>query len=267
VGERPVYSFGITVGDTVVSDFNGGKAAVEIPYVLAAGENPNAVVIFYLNETTGRLEIVRGHYADGTVTFVTGHFSKYVIEYVELAFTDIKDQWYETPAIFVGARAFIPGIDQDSALFAGNTKLTREEFLASIMNAYGIEIDPEATDNFDDVDKDSPYAGYIATAKALGITKGIGDNRFGLGEITREQMFVFLYRVLDEINELPRRTEGSPALDDFDDADEISYWAESEIKRLLEGGLIEGMGNDILAPHGDAERSHMARLIWSLLTK
>lgn len=49
------------------------------------------------------------------------------------------------------------------------------------------------------------YTGYLATAKKLGISAGVGNNMFAPEkEITRQEMFTLLYNALKAIGQLPR---------------------------------------------------------------
>ena len=58
-----------------------------------------------------------------------------------------------------------------------------------LMRAYGIEADGDGTDNFDDAG-DTYYTGYLAAAKRLGISNGVGSNMFEPeSEIARQDMF------------------------------------------------------------------------------
>jgi len=271
VKDRPVYNFTVTVGEETVSNFMGGKVTVGIPYELREDENAYAIVVYYLDDD-GNLKLIRGYYDEenSVVVFVTGHFSKYMLEFVEILFTDIDIDWFNKAAIFVGARELIPGLDKNSELFAPDTKLTRGELLSALLNAYGIEMleADEDFENFADFDAESIYADYITTAKILGIAKGYLDGTFRAeNEITREEMFTLLYRILDEIGETPKKSADGLALEDFADAETVGAWCEAEIAALLASGLIKGVSEEELVfdPQGDAIRAEMAVMILRLI--
>jgi len=266
-----VVNLNFSVGGKAVSGIFSKAVTVSLP----AGKNNSAA---YFDAAAGAIKVLPSKVVNGFLYFKTLHFSQFVLmeasaedvvpfdsEPALVAFTDIADTWYEDIAIYMGAKGFIPGIGKATEKFEGTTPLTTEELLATIMNAYGIAIDPDADDNFDDVDEDSIYAEYIATAKKLGIAKGVGDNNFGVGEINRERMFVFLYRILDEIGAAPKAVEDSLSLEDFEDAGDISDWALEEIEALLAAGLINGVDVGVFAPQLGSQRAFMARLIYSLL--
>ena len=99
--------------------------------------------------------------------------------------------------------ARLPPARADGTTFSPEASLTRGQFIVMLMRAYNIEVDETLTDNFDDAG-DTYYTAYLATAKSLGITSGVGENMFAPeDEITRQDMFTLLYRSLDILGELP----------------------------------------------------------------
>lgn len=78
-----IFDFGITVGDTAVSQFNAA-VTVTMPYTLKEGEEPDGILIWYV-ANDGTLEEVSAVYdADTqTVTFSVEHFSFYAVAYKE----------------------------------------------------------------------------------------------------------------------------------------------------------------------------------------
>lgn len=82
VGEAPVFELTLQSGGKVISDFRQGNVTITIPYVLQEGQQPEGVVVWYLDEE-GNTTICDTTYdaAAQEVTFDTPHFSKYVIGY------------------------------------------------------------------------------------------------------------------------------------------------------------------------------------------
>ena len=183
-------------------------------------------------------------------------------------FTDIENApaWAKDAINFVVARNLVVGLTGN--LFNSSEYVTRGEFTATLMRAYGIELDPTATDNFDDVDRDAAYAPYIATAKKYSIVLGVGKNLFlPESQITREEMFTLLYRTLVNINEAPKASPSGKTLSDFKDADMVAGWSKEEIEALLQAGMIDGTGNNQLSPKRLTDRATMAQMIYNLLTR
>lgn|GEM_PF-4653637 len=111
------------------------------------------------------------------------------------------------------------------------------------------------------------YTGYLAAAKRLGISAGVGNNMFVPEQaITRQEMFTLLYNALKVIEQLPEEKTGK-TLSYFTDADEIAPWAEEAIKYLVEAGIINGDGGSRLLSKDTATRAQMAQMLFNLLTK
>jgi len=265
VGSRPVYDFTVNGGGKTISNFNGGHATVSIPYTLKAGENPHAIVIWYLSDS-GKLVGIRGHYDTTTksVAFRTPHFSSFVVGYNLISFKDIPvGAWYESAVTFLAARDITTGTGGGN--FSPDTILTRGQFMVMLLRAYGIDPDASSVDNFADAGN-TYYTNYLAVAKQLGIANGIGNNQFAPDkEITRQEMFTLLYNALTVIGELPEGNAGKK-LSDFSDASQIAFWAKNAMTLLVETGTVSG-SNGKLAPTDSTTRSEMAQVLYNLLTK
>ena len=266
---RPVYEFAVANGGTLVSNFGGGHATVSIPYTLEPGENPNAVVIYYISDD-GKLKNVRGYYdaATGSVVFTTTHFSQYTIGYNAMSFSDVaSDAWFKNAVDFIAARGITSGLGNNN--FDPEASLTRGQFIVMLMNAYqvgtlnvtGIDTDH----NFADAG-DCYYTDYLLAAKELKIVNGIGNNLFAPErEIARQEMFTMLYNALKVLDELPLQAVDTQ-LADFTDAYQVADWAQEALNVLIGGGVITG-SNGMVSPLATSSRAQMAQLLYNLLSK
>lgn len=264
IGSRPVYDFTVTSGNEVISSFGVGSVSISLPYIPAAGEDPNAIVVYYISDS-GDLQIVRGNYnaSTGTVDFITTHFSTYAVGYNKIFFEDVvSTAWYNDAVTFLSARGITTGTS--AGTFSPNTVLTRGQFIVLLMRAYGIEPDKNTTDNFDDAGN-AYYTNYLAAAKKLGISSGVGDNKFAPdSEITRQDMFTLLYRALGVLDELPAAST-SKTIYDFGDANQVSAYALEAMNGLVKAGIIAGNdGNS--DPAGTSTRAQMAQVLYRLLS-
>ena len=184
--------------------------------------------------------------------------------YNYIGFSDVGDTaWYYDAVTFCAARGITGGTSDGN--FSPDATLTRGQFIVMLMRAYGIEEDENPTDNFDDAG-DTYYTAYLATAKSLGITSGVGNSIYAPErEITRQDMFTLLYRVLDVLGELPE-TEGAASLSDFTDAEEISDYAEKAMESLVAAGIISGSDGKF-DPLGGSTRAQMAQVLYNILSK
>ncbi len=264
VGDRPVYNFTVKAGNSVISNFNGGYASVSIPYTPEPDEKKNCIVVYYIDDA-GKLKTVRGRYDDatGTVNFKTSHFSLFAVGYNEVTFSDVAESaWYSEAVGFMAARGIVRGVG--GGKFAPEDKVTRADFLIMVMNSYGIEPDSDIADNFSDAG-DKYYTKYLGTAKRLGLVSGVGNNLY-LPEatISRQDMFVILYRMLKKLGELPEST-GSKTLEDFNDADDIAGYAIEALKLFVEAGTIQGDGTK-LTPKATSTRAQAVQVLYNLLS-
>ncbi len=263
IGNRPAYEFALNVGGTDISSFGGGLAYVSIPYTPSADEDVNRIVIYYITDDGELITMTDSSY-DGTsinAKFSTGHFSMYAVGYNNVTFDDVSESdWYYDAVTFCAAREIATGTGNN--LFSPDVTLTRGQFIVMLMRAYNIEVDENITDNFNDAG-DTYYTNYLAAAKSLGITSGIGNNLFAPeNDITRQDMFVLLYRALDVLGELPK-TDDTISLSNFIDTDEISDYAQTAIQMFVSNGIISG-SDGALNPIGNSTRSQMVQVLYNL---
>ena len=263
IGSRTVYDITLMAGDTQISEM-GGTATITVSYEIVDDEDSNAIVVYYI-DNDGNLTPVHGRYNEenGTVEFTVTHFSKYAVGYNKVSFDDVLDtSWYYDAVTFCAAREITAGTGKDT--FNPDSTLTRGQFIVMLMRAYGIEETEDASDNFDDAG-DTYYTGYLAAARNLGITSGVGDNLFlPEAEITRQDMFTLLYRALDVLGELPE-TVGISTLSDFSDTDEIYDYAEEAMETFFKAGVVSG-DDGKLDPLGSSTRAQLAQVLYNLLT-
>lgn len=265
VGDHPVYNFTLTAGSVQIKDFGGGTVTIRIPYKLQAGESAETVVVYYIDDA-GVLHTVRGAYkpATGTVDFVVGHFSLYALGSNRVAFGDVEESdWYYKAVTFIAAREITLGIG--NGLYGPDNRITRGEFLVMLMRAYGIEPDANPTSNFSDAGN-TYYTNYLAAAKRLGITNGIGDNRYAPDEsISRQDMFTLLYRALGVLGELPEAS-GTTGLSAFTDSGSIADYARTAFEAFVAAGVVSGSDGRLL-PAEPSSRAQMAQILYNLLSK
>jgi len=263
VGDRPVFNFNVTSGEKTISQFNG-NVTVSVPYTPKTGEDTNSIVIYYIN-SEGKPEAVTDCSYDsktGMITFKTTHFSQYAVGYNKVSFNDVSSTaWYSNAVSYVAARGISTGVGNGN--YEPAAKLTRGQFLVMVMRAYGLSADSSSKDNFSDAGN-MYYTGYLATAKKLGITDGIGNDRFAPEkEITRQEMFTLLYNTLKQINELPTSTTAK-TLTAYSDSSQVANWANPAMTLFAGTGIISGNGGKI-NPKNTTNRAEMAQVLYKLM--
>ena len=137
--------------------------------------------------------------------------------------------------------------------------ITREEFCELAVNLYekssGKTIAISSPVVFDDTVN-------IAVAKAyqMGIVNGYGDGRFGPeDEITREQLITMFFRTLNRLDD--RYENLSYPLLTFGDSHHVSEYALMPAQALVTYGLINGVGDNRLAPKDNATIEQALKLV------
>lgn len=269
VGDRPLIQLSLSIDGKQTNWSNpNAPVTVSVPYAPTAAEleNPESIVVWYIDGSGNVVTIPNGRYdaATGTVTFSTTHFSDYAVAYNKVSFGDVPPgAWYEKAVRFIAAREITAGTGGGN--YSPEAKLTRGEFIVLMMRAYGISPDANPTDNFTDAGN-TWYTGYLAAAKRLGISAGVGNNQFAPEkEITRQEMFTLLYNALKVIGQLPEGDSGK-TLTDFTDADDIASWGEEAMTLLVKTGTVSGSGGKLM-PTDTTTRAEMAQVLYNLLIK
>ena len=267
IGDRPLIELAVSI-DGKQTEWNNPNAPVtiSIPYKPTEAElvNPESIVVWYIDGNGNAVSVPNGHYysATGTVTFTTTHFSCYAVGYSKVSFKDVAEKaWYSDAVSFLAARGITTGTGDGN--FEPGAKLTRGQFLVMVMKAYDIAADTNVSGNFADAGN-TYYTGYLAAAKRLGISGGVGGNMFAPSkEITRQEMFSLLYNTLKAIDKLPEGKSGN-TLSAFSDAGQIATWATDAMGLMVETGTISGSSGK-LSPTGATTRAEMAQVLYNLM--
>lgn len=263
VGDRPVYDITIKSGDKVISDFGNGQVSVVIPYKLLEGEDPEKIVVYYM-DNKGTLTAMETSYNKDTktVTFKTNHFSKYVIGYdnskiSNIEFKDVNDKdWYSEAVQYASAKGIMNGVNGNE--FSPKSSSTRAMVCTMLWN---MEKRPSQTSNskFKDISNNSWYAQPVIWANEQKITGGLSENKFEPNvNVTREQFAQLLYNYAKY-----KGYDVNQSKDISSYSDMPSTWAESGIKWAVANEIMGGKGNNKLDPKGNATRAEIAKMIMS----
>ena len=266
IGDRPVYEFKVSAGGSDVTDFGGGFVTIRIPYTLSEGEDPNAIVVYYIG-ANGELNVITGGVYDpdtGTIVFRTNHFSMYGVGYNKIEFTDVP-AWAEEYVTFLAARGIITGVG--GGKYGAGDQIKRADFVTMLARTAGVDTSKYSA-VFDDVDPGAKYAGAVGWAAENGITTGTGKNVFSPNAgIKRQDMAVMIKRFVDSVGyELPSVNDWLR----FADQDEISSYAVDAVAALQQAGIIDGKTGPggtgkVYAPKDVATRAEIAKILTLLI--
>ena len=106
---------------------------------------------------------------------------------------------------------------------------------------------------------DAAGEAFDKTARALGLVKGVGGNRFAPDEpITRQELLVMTHSILKYLDKLPQ------ARNTFAFSDIPEPWAAEAVNALAGAGIVVGFGGE-LGLTRNATRAEMAMILYRLL--
>jgi len=267
VNNNQVYDFNVKLLKTdgtqqIINQFaNSVKAA--IPYTLGAGENPDNITVFYLNDN-GQLENMVGRYDSElkSVVFITDHFSKYVIKQNAATFKDVNaDNWAKKYIEVMAAKGIVKGMENGE--FEPDGTVTRAEFSAMLVRALSV---PKSTAciscRFKDGDKTAWYAKDVMTAVRAGLVTGYEDRTVRADNlITREEMAVIAARAakIFRNREAPKDYELS-----FSDSEMIKDFAKESVALSVKNEIMNGRNKGEFDPEGYTTRAEAAKIIYMI---
>lgn len=184
-------------------------------------------------------------------------------------FTDVSTsaQYYKAVE-FVCSEGLFNGMT--ATKFEPTTTMTRAMFVTVLGRLAGINEMQYSGTSFTDVSKSDQQiawaAPYIEWAVQKGITNGTGNGKFSPNEpITHQQMYVFMQRYADKIEDVDISTTGV-TLTSIKDAYQIDSWAEDGVKFASKHGILITSGGK-LTPTDNALRCELAMLLHGFCVK
>lgn len=178
----------------------------------------------------------------------------------DFPFTDItpnEKDWKYIAAKYAYTHNLMSGTSTNT--FDPDKTTTREMMVQIVYSMDKDKTGSVETNPFNDVAEKGWYYKSILWAYGNGITNGMGNGNFGVGtNVTREQVAVFLmqYSKFKGVY-----TEVTADLTQFTDNDKISSWAQTAMGWANANGLVNGKGNGIIDPTGNATRAEIATMV------
>lgn len=142
-------------------------------------------------------------------------------------------------------------------------RVTREEFVKLVVNAFGLTGEPKAEISFKDMASDDWFYPYILIAHSNSVISGINEELFGVSQsLTRQDSAVILYNAAKA-----KKFTLSASLDNdsFKDGSEIADYAERAVASLAKMGCITGFEDGSFRPYGNATRAEAAVMIYRIM--
>ncbi|MBE6034832.1 MAG: DUF4430 domain-containing protein [Clostridiales bacterium] len=257
-GGRSVFDFTMQSGTDKITEF-AGMITVSIPYKLQVNEKPEGIAVYYISSNGIMTKVPDSKYNNEKVEFMTNHFSYYAVVYEEtLKFVDVTSgAWYREAVEYVVKNNLMNGVSATE--FKPNDQTTRAMLVTILYNAEGKqEIKRESP--FADVNKNTWYGAPVIWASEKEIVKGMSENLFmPATNLSREQVATMLYNYakFKKLN-IARSEASAEKMTDFV---QISPWAKDAVNWALDKKIINGKGNNVLDPKGNATRAEIAQMI------
>lgn len=268
IGKRPVIELSIRVDGKTI-DWNNPEApiTISVDYTPTAEElkDPEHIVVLYIDGNGNAVPVLSGKYSSvtGRITFKTTHFSKYAVAYIHKTFNDTAAySWAEKQIGVLASKGVLNGTSRTT--FAPGENISRADFIMLLVKALGLTAKVDS--NFNDVSTKDYYYEAVGIARKLGITSGVGVNRFNpKASITRQDMMVMVDNALKIAKKLSV-TGDAGDLAGYSDASKIAAYAEASVANLVKDGIIQGSGGRI-NPLGNATRAEAAVIMYKIYNK
>lgn len=261
-GKASVYELTLEQDGSILSDLDKRGLRIGLDYELEAGQLPENIVAFHIDNKGQSQLIVNGAYYSGTgrVELSASRLGTYAVVYRNVPFSDLGQvSWAGQGIRALASRGIVQGTGDGK--FLPSVKVTRAEFVSMLMRAFELN-DPSASSNFSDIQAGAWYYEAVASAQKLGIVNGKSDGSFGIGDaISRQEMAAMAYRAASQAG---ISLSTAPAETAFHDQKEISAYALDAVHAMKSSGIISGKSGNLFAPQDHATRAEAATVIYNM---
>lgn len=266
VGNRPAVELSVNLDQSAVSWHNSNvPIRVSIPYVPTDEErlHDERLVVWFIDEAGNAVPVPSGEYdaSAGRITFNAFQAGKYAVAYVGRTFEDLnRHNWARKQIEAMAARGIING--KSDTIFDPGAAITRADFIKLLVSA--LELHAIADRPFDDVAPSKYYYNAVGIARKLGMTDGVGGNRFDPESlITRQDMFVLAEKAM-RLSNRQLAASSTQSLQQFADSASIAAYAADSIASLTASGIVAGSGGKV-NPRSSSTRAEAAVLIYKIM--
>lgn len=282
-GEYPIFceSYGYEVTDNwyrifakdgelyvVVLNINSSPGTVEIPLTSADGSIQIGAFTATEADNSGLLPTITGNGTLQVTLTMSCQAARYKVTPAEpVDFSGLTATRFRDVAEYDWAKEAIcaldaKGIANTKALwrYAPGENITRADFAYFLIQTLGLTSD--STANFADVNPDAYYAKALATGKALGILKGVGENEFNpYAEISRQDLMTICARGLN----LANGSADTETLQKFSDSEYVADYAAVSVAAMVRSALVNGYEDGTVRPLGNTTRAETAVIMHRIM--
>ena len=172
-------------------------------------------------------------------------------------FTDVAEgAWYYDAVKYVYHNGLFQGVSE--TIFRPESPMNRA-MVVTVLHRLAGSPAAEGEIAFTDVPADQYYEEALIWAVDNGLAQGVSETAFApTSPVTREQLVTFLYRYAEFAG---MDVSGKADLTVFADSDKVSSYAEEAMAWAVDAGIIDGVGNNTLAPRNNATRAQVAAML------
>ena len=172
-------------------------------------------------------------------------------------FTDVAEgAWYYDAVKYVYHNGLFQGVSE--TIFRPESPMNRA-MVVTVLHRLAGSPAAEGEIAFTDVPADQYYEEALIWAVDNGLAQGVSETAFApTSPVTREQLVTFLYRYAEFAG---MDVSGKADLTVFADSDKLSSYAEEAMAWAVDAGIIDGVGNNTLAPRNNATRAQVAAML------
>ncbi|WP_341186550.1 S-layer homology domain-containing protein [Paenibacillus sp. FSL H7-0756] len=261
IGQAVEYTVKAEAGGRSVEipGFGGSYARHTLPLSTPVSSR-NATVVRV--ENNGSFSFVPATFNVGEVSFHSPSNGTFAVISSNKTFADMNGHWAQEAVHRLASKYILTGLTDSR--FAPDGTTTRAEFAAMIVRALGFSSSGPAASSFKDIPTGAWYAGSIGAAVQLGLVQGGTDNTFRPNDkVTRQEMTVILVKAMALAGAPLPASEAQAAA--FKDAGQIAGWAQQDVAKAVQAGLITGTPDGQFHPGQSATRAEAATVILRLL--
>ena len=245
-----------------------GKSTITLRFNNADMNDSRKIGVYKYNSNLGKWTLIDAviNIEAGTATFEDNYLGRYMVaENLNLfRFEDMPGRWSEKDVMLLASAGIVNGVDIDGLLYyQPERNITRVEFVKLLVSAKNLNINIDAVKNtmltFTDNSEIPDWSlDYLKAAVCYGLLKG-NDNSDGTvsmspnSVITREEAFTLLQRTFFA-DYIPFGWAN------LADESEISDYAISSIRTLVELGIVKGYEDNTVKPKNNMSREEAASI-------
>lgn len=181
----------------------------------------------------------------------------------EETFADTTNHWGKDIIDEMASRLVVEGVTENT--FDPNREITRAEFAAIAVRAFGLQDETAKGQGFEDVASDAWYSEYVNTASAYGLLKGYNDGSFKPSQhISRQEATAILARAI-KLARIDATVTDINTLTAYKDGNQVSEWAQINVSYLVEKGIMAGDTTGRLHARNAVTRAETAALMQRIL--